>query len=136
MADIYSHAKRSRIMAAIRGTDTTPELAVRSMLTAFGRRFICNPSDVVGRPDIAFTRGRKAIFVHGCFWHQHPRCSRATIPATNRAWWQEKFAANRVRDRRIARALRRSGWSVLIVWECQARRPDWLGRRLRQFVCG
>jgi DNA mismatch endonuclease (patch repair protein) len=74
---------------------------------------------------------RWAIFVHGCFWHQHPKCQRATMPKRNAAFWRAKFAANRARDARVRRQLRGRGYFVLTVWECEAERPSSLGRRLR-----
>ena len=111
---------RSRIMAAIRGHDTTPELLVRSALHRHGLRFRLHARDLPGRPDIVLPRHRTVILVHGCFWHRHG-CTLSSEPSTRRRFWNEKFARNVARDARNARALRRLGWRVLTVWECALR---------------
>ncbi|MFM9146178.1 MAG: very short patch repair endonuclease [Phycisphaerales bacterium] len=110
---------RSRIMAAIRGHDTTPERLVRSALHRHGLRFRLHVGGLPGRPDIVLPRHRTVILVHGCFWHRHLGCARSTLPATNRAWWVAKLRRNRARDRQNLRALRAAGWRVIVVWECQ-----------------
>jgi DNA mismatch endonuclease (patch repair protein) len=110
---------RSRIMAAIRGTDTAPELLVRSLLHRQGLRFRLHVRGLPGRPDIVLPRHRTVVLVHGCFWHRHLGCPRSSLPATNRAWWVAKLRRNRARDRRTLAALRAHGWRVIVVWECQ-----------------
>ncbi|HEX9782120.1 MAG TPA: DNA mismatch endonuclease Vsr [Opitutaceae bacterium] len=98
-----------------------------------GFRFTVNgPSNrnLVGRPDIVLPRHKCVVFVHGCFWHRHLGCPRATTPTTRNAFWLAKFEANIARDRRQQHALRASGWMVLIVWECETRDPELLARRL------
>ena len=120
-------------MAAVRQRDTKPELLVRRLAHRMGYRFRLNVRSLPGSPDIVFPRLDKVIFVHGCFWHRH-RCKRATTPATRRAFWLKKFAENKERDRRNIRALQRAGWDVLVVWECWTRRPEWLARRLADFL--
>lgn len=122
MADRVSAAVRSRIMRSIRGTDTAPELLVRSALHRRGFRFRIHVRGLPGRPDIVLPRYRTAILVHGCFWHRHPRCRCATVPRTRTAYWSAKFAANRRRDRRTVRALERAGWRVIVLWECEVMR--------------
>lgn len=119
MADIVDKATRSRMMAGIRGTDTKPERLVRSWLHRQGLRFRLHKSGLPGRPDIILSKYRAAIFVHGCFWHRHPGCRYATTPASNAAFWQEKFRKNVERDRKKTAELRRLGWRVLTIWECQ-----------------
>lgn len=117
-------------MAAVRGKDTTPELLVRRMLHRAGLRFRLHRADLPGHPDLVLAGHRVAIFVHGCFWHRHPRCRRTTTPAANRQFWLDKFHANRLRDRRVVRALTRLGWRSIIVWECETREEDRLRKRL------
>lgn len=134
MSDIYSPEKRSEIMASIGAANTKPELIVHRALRRTRRRFVCHPSDLPGRPDIILRRAKKAIFVHGCFWHQHPRCRRAIVPATNRRWWKAKLEATRRRDTRTVRSLRRLGWSVLVLWECQLRHEGRLVQRIHNFI--
>ena len=130
MADVFSRAKRSEVMGRIGGANTRPELRVRSILHRLGYRFRLHAGDLPGRPDIVLPRYRTVILVHGCFWHRHPGCRYATTPATRRKFWTAKFDANVRRDRRVARRLRRLGWSVLTVWECQLRQPARLAGRL------
>lgn len=119
MADRFNRKTRSRIMAAIRGKNTAPELTVRSFLHRMGLRFRIHVPGLPGRPDLVFTKHRTVVFVHGCFWHQHPRCRLARMPASNRRFWTKKFSGNRERDRRTARKLRAAGWKVLTIWQCQ-----------------
>lgn len=106
-------------MAAIGSKDTKPELLVRSWIHRHGLRFRLHRRDLPGKPDLAFPRYRTVLFVHGCFWHRHPNCCYAAAPATNRAFWRKKFSQNVARDRRNVRDLRRIGWRVLTIWECE-----------------
>ncbi len=119
MTDIYSPAKRSELMAKIRGRDTAIERLLRSALHRFGLRFRLNVSTLPGRPDIVFPRYRTVVFVHGCFWHRHKGCKRASNPKTNKPFWRGKFSANLKRDQLVTEALRKARWNVLVVWECQ-----------------
>lgn len=123
----------SRRMAAVGQRDTGPEMIVRRLLHSMEFRYRLHLRGLPGSPDIVFRSRKKVIFVHGCFWHRHG-CKKATTPATNRAYWLPKFAANVRRDRRNVAALRRAGWKVLIVWECQTRDPSKLEARLRRFL--
>ena len=125
---------RSALMAKVRGRNTGPEMTVRRLLFANGYRYRLHAGDLPGRPDIVFRRRRKAIFVHGCFWHRHAGCARATTPKVRRAFWLEKFDRNRERDARNESALRAEGWSVLTVWECETADRDALAARLIEFI--
>ncbi|MBU3727876.1 MAG: DNA mismatch endonuclease Vsr [Phycisphaerales bacterium] len=130
MADRVSPQVRSRIMRSIRGSDTGPERIVRSALHRRGFRFRINVRSLPGTPDIVLPALRTVILVHGCFWHRHGRCRLAAMPQTRSEYWAAKFAANRRRDRRVAAALERLGWRVIVVWEC-AVRPGMSIRGLR-----
>jgi DNA mismatch endonuclease, patch repair protein len=122
--DLYCAATRSYVMSRIRGRDTRPELLLRKALRTRGLAGYRVHAPFPGRPDVAFTKIRLAVFVDGCFWHGCSRC-RIPAPRTNRSYWGPKFASNRARDRRNTRALRASGWSVLRFWEHQVfRDPD------------
>ena len=130
--DTLSKAERSWNMAKIRGKDTGPERAVRSLLHRAGYRFRLHVKDLPGKPDIVLPKYHAVIFVHGCFWHRHRNCKMASIPKTHRKFWADKFARNVANDRKHLRQLRRLGWKVLVVWECQLRHPDNVLARLRK----
>ena len=122
--DIVDSAKRSRMMAGIRGRDTKPEITLRRELHARGFRFRLQNGALPGRPDIVLPRWRAAIQVHGCFWHRHSGCHFSTVPASNAEFWMAKFTANVERDARKLDELMRLGWRVAVVWECGLRRKD------------
>ena len=122
---------RSRNMAAIRGKDTAPELAVRRILHAMGLRFRLHRKDLPGRPDIVLPKHRTVVFVHGCFWHRHKDCRHTTTPKTRQEFWQTKFASNVERDRRNRTDLQQLGWRVIVVWECELRQPSDFKERLK-----
>jgi DNA mismatch endonuclease, patch repair protein len=130
MADKLSKARRSWNMSRIRGTNTRPEVTVRSFLHRQGLRFRLHHRILPGRPDIVLTRSRTAVFVHGCFWHRHKRCKFAYTPKSNITFWQEKFLENVARDSRVVRRIRAMGWRVVVVWECQVHDFDLLIRRI------
>lgn len=109
------------MMAGIRSKDTKPEMSVRKYLHAHGFRYRLHARDLPGSPDLVLPKYRVAIFVHGCFWHQHPGCRFATKPASNTERWQMKFQTNLERDTRNLAALQATGWRVLLVWECELR---------------
>lgn len=125
---------RRRIMRAIRSRDTKPELALRSMLHARGYRFRLHRRDLPGTPDVVFPARRAAIEVRGCFFHAHPGCPRARVPATRREYWGPKLEANAARDARNARALRRLGWRLMVVWECEMGDAARVMRRAERFL--
>lgn len=118
MADTVDSETRSRMMSAIRGKNTSPEIAVRRYLHARGFRFRLHRKDLPGKPDIVLPKHHLAIFVHGCFWHRHPGCFYSTLPSSRRAFWEEKFQRNVERDERNKQALIESGWRTMIIWEC------------------
>jgi len=122
---------RSRIMAAVRGRDTAPELRVRRCLHAMGYRFQLHRRDLPGTPDIVLPRHHTCIFVHGCFWHRHPGCRKTTTPKRNANFWKEKFARNVARDEANGRALTSAGWNVVILWECETEDSERLAEALR-----
>lgn len=125
---------RRRIMSAVRGRDTKPEMIVRRLLHSMNYRYRLHRKDLPGSPDITFGTRRKAIFVHGCFWHRHPGCSRATSPKTRSEFWAQKFDRNVERDLQAEQRLGHLGWRSLVVWECETRAPDALAHRLRAFL--
>jgi DNA mismatch endonuclease (patch repair protein) len=125
-------------MAAICGKDTVPERVVRSIAHRLGFRFRLHAADLPGKPDLVFRRHRVVLFVHGCYWHMHA-CKRGrSAPVTNAAFWRAKRIGNRRRDRRTIASLRRAGWRVLVVWECQThpKKLDTLAARVLRFLDG
>jgi len=110
-------------MARIGPCDTAPELAVRSMAHRMGFRFRLHRRELPGRPDLVFPGQRLAVFVHGCFWHQHPGCANATMPKTRPEFWRRKLNGNVERDRRNCDQLTRLGWRTLVIWECETEDP-------------
>jgi len=137
MADTFTKSERSRIMAAVKSKDTTPELVVRRLVHGLGYRFRLHVSSLPGKPDLVFPRLRKVINVSGCFWHLH-KCPRCRIPSTRRSYWVAKLQRNAQRDRSTLRALRKDGWQVLVVWECQTQpaKAKLLEKRIVAFLDG
>lgn len=132
--DTLTPAQRRKCMAAIRSVNTTPERVVRSNLHRLGCRFALHRLDLPGKPDIVMPSRGAIVFVHGCFWHVHA-CKRGrSTPVTNAAFWKAKRTKNRERDRRTLTKLRRAGWRVFVVWECQTSSPSMLFRRLSDFL--
>lgn len=130
--DIVSKEQRSRMMAAVRQRDTPAELAVRRVAHALGFRFRLNVRSLPGSPDIVFPKHRKVIFVHGCYWHRH-NCRKATMPSSRTEFWQSKFEANVNRDQQAIKKLRKLGWKVLVVWECQTNDAVKVAKTLKKF---
>lgn len=107
---------------------------MRRLVWHLGFRYRLNVRTLPGSPDLVFRRQRRVIFVHGCFWHRHPGCRRATLPATRRQWWRNKLDRNVRRDQAKAAELERQGWSLMTVWECELREAAKLAGRLKRFL--
>ncbi len=137
MTDRITKQRRSWNMSRIRAKNTKPELSVRSLLHRLGFRFRIHVRRLPGCPDIVLPKWRTVVFVNGCFWHRHKNCKFAYSPKSRRAFWEEKFTANIMRDRQRQRDLRRLGWTVVVVWECQAREIGNLDKLVRRmFLAG
>jgi len=134
--DKFDRSKRSWIMARVKNKDTRPEMLVRSIVHGLGFRFRKNRTDLPGRPDIVLPRHRKIIFVHGCFWHGHKKCARASRPSSNEAFWARKLDSNMLRDRRNTKMLRKQGWDVLVVWQCEITDTERILNRIQAFLEG
>ena len=126
----------SRKMRGVRREGTAPELAVRKIVTGLGCRYRVGSKSLPGSPDLANRRHRWAIFVHGCFWHRHEGCPKATTPKRNRPFWRAKFVRNRQRDRLVVQQLEHRGFRTLTVWECQLADDKQVARRLKKFFAG
>lgn len=130
--DRLTKEQRSWNMSRIRGKDTSPERAVRSILHRLGYRFRLHSRTLPGKPDVILPRYGTVILVHGCFWHRHRGCPLAYTPKSRTEFWRNKFRDNVARDRRVARELRVLGWQVLVVWECELRDVEQLSGRLNR----
>lgn len=119
--DILTKEQRSDHMKKIGSRDTMPELTVRRMLHRMGLRYRLHADHLPGTPDILLPKYKTVIFVHGCFWHRHPRCSRAFKPSTNQIFWDTKLARNVERDKEVQRKLKLLNWKILVIWECQTK---------------
>jgi len=126
--------QRSRIMRAVRGSDTAPEVTVRRLLHGMGYRFRLHRRDLPGKPDLVFPGLHKVVFVHGCFWHGHD-CSRgARVPKTNADYWRIKISSNRLRDAANISALEVKGWRAAVIWECELKELERLAKQLANFL--
>jgi DNA mismatch endonuclease (patch repair protein) len=132
--DKISPEKRSWTMAKVKGRDTRPEKTLRSLLHSMGYRFRLQRADLPGKPDIVLPKSKAAVFVHGCFWHRHPGCKRATTPTSNTEYWKPKFAQTVARDARNQGLLEAGGWRVLVIWECELKDLAALRIRVRDFL--
>lgn len=122
------------MMRSIRKTNTTPELVVRKLLRQLGMRYRLHARDLPGSPDIVMRPRKKAILVHGCFWHQHSGCKLAKRPSARPEYWLPKLERNQERDRLALAALAELGWSTLVVWECELEALEELRSKLKEFV--
>ena len=122
------------MMSRIRGYDTAPELAVRRIAHRMGLRFRLHRKDLPGRPDLVFPKHRLTVFVHGCFWHRHEGCRYASTPKSQTAFWTKKFKANIARDARQEAALRKLGWRVLVIWQCETKDEASVERKLARLI--
>jgi DNA mismatch endonuclease (patch repair protein) len=132
--DRLSRTQRSELMRRVPSKNTKPELMVRRLLRSLGYRFRLHVHDLPGRPDFVFPTLKKVIFVHGCFWHRHTGCKKASTPKSNVYFWRRKFRRNKARDQAGLHELQRKKWAALVVWECQIRPIEELGERILRFL--
>lgn len=136
MADKLTPSRRSANMAAIKSKDMKPELVVRRIVYALGYRYRLHRKDLPGKPDLVFGPRRKVIFVHGCFWHMHPKfdCLDLRAPKSNTGYWSVKLARNVERDAEHIAKLKAMGWKCLIIWECETAHAGEVSRRIKKFL--
>ncbi len=135
VADIYSKEKRSEIMSKIRAKNTKPEISVRKSLHRLGfKRYTLHKRELPGSPDIVFVSRKKAILIHGCFWHHHSNCKLAYTPKTNIKFWLKKIKDNIERDRVCQKRLQGMGYNQLIIWECESKKPEVVEAKLKKFL--
>ena len=126
MTDTLTKEQRSSCMSRIRGKNTRPEIAVRHILTKLGLRYRLHVNKLPGKPDVVLLRQKIAIFVNGCFWHQHEGCKRRFIPKSNVSFWEDKLTRNINRQKLDISNLQDLGWNVLVIWECETKYEDTL----------
>lgn len=134
MVDRLDAAARSANMARVRSTNTRPERTVRKLLHAAGFRFRLHRRDLPGTPDLVLPRYRIAIFVHGCFWHRHEGCKRATTPSSRTPFWEQKFARTKARDAKAISDLRSLGWAPVVLWECEIKAPGHVAQTVERIA--
>src|SRR5438067_12558133 len=134
MADNLTPKQRSACMRAVRAQDTSPEMRVRQAVHSLGYRYALHRKNLPGKPDLVFVSRRKIVFVHGCFWHVHKYRHGRKYPVSNLNYWQTKRERNKKRDKEHLRALRATGWKVLVVWECWTKETERLRKRLIEFL--
>ncbi|RXT19407.1 MULTISPECIES: very short patch repair endonuclease [unclassified Bosea (in: a-proteobacteria)] len=132
--DRLSPDRRSWLMSRVASKNTTPEMVVRRLLHGLGYRYRLHTRDLPGRPDLVFKSKKKAIFVHGCFWHRHSGCRKATNPKTSIEFWQKKFERNVQRDAQVVEQLQTNDWQVLTVWQCETKDLPTLKLKLQAFL--
>ncbi|WP_306395327.1 very short patch repair endonuclease [Telluria beijingensis] len=135
LSDTRSPSQRRHIMKSVGQKNTGPELVVRRLLHRMGYRYFLHRKDLPGTPDIVFPGKKKAIFVHGCYWHGHG-CSKGMLPKSRLEYWAPKIAKNRARDVSNVDALTHLGWRVLTIWQCEIRNSNELAMQLQQFLSG
>jgi DNA mismatch endonuclease, patch repair protein len=134
--DSLTPAERSQRMSLVRSKDTKPEIEVRRLVFSMGYRYRLHVGRLPGRPDLVFSSRRKVIFVHGCFWHRHKGCPNCRLPKTRLRFWKPKLEKNRERDVVNRKKLKKMGWGVLVIWECEIKNTRGLAARITQFMEG
>lgn len=131
--DTFTRTERSEIMRRVHSRGTRPEMIVRGIIRKMGVKYRSCPRNLPGKPDLVLVGQRKAILVHGCFWHGH-HCEAGKLPKSNRSYWRSKQAKNALRDSRNSQALLSKGWRLMVIWECEISAAGRLRARLSRFV--
>jgi DNA mismatch endonuclease, patch repair protein len=132
--DTLTPAKRSERMRLVKSHDTKPEIELRRLVWSLGYRYRKNKRDIAGHPDLAFVGRKRAIFLHGCFWHRHECPSGQRSPKTRIRFWSAKFRKNIERDAIVRKELKATGWRSLVIWECELQNRSRVERRVRKFL--
>jgi len=132
--DTLAPNQRSKLMSRIKGKNTSPELIVRRLVYSMGYRYRLHAKDLPGKPDLVFRPQKKVIFVHGCFWHQHKGCKYSHIPKSNLAYWKPKLQRTLNRDKAHNKKLKKEGWDILVLWDCEIKNLKNSKKRIKQFL--
>ncbi|MFZ5552096.1 MAG: very short patch repair endonuclease [Bacteroidota bacterium] len=133
MADVHSKEIRSFNMSRIKGKDTKPEMLVRKFLFSNGIRYRLHDKKLPGKPDMVFPKYKKVVFIHGCFWHGHENCKYFVVPKTRTEWWLNKINSNKKKDIESVYALKKQGWKVITIWECELK-PSNKDKKLKSII--
>ena len=134
MSDILTVSQRHRVMSHNKNKDTSPELFIRKLISSQKIHFCLHRKNLPGCPDIVFPKRKRVIFINGCFWHRHTCKKGRSMPATRKKFWQQKFERTIERDKKNKRELKKLGWKVLVVWECQTKKPEKLINKISKFL--
>jgi len=134
MSDTLSHSQRIFCMSQNKGKNTIPEIFVRKLVHSFSYHYRLHRRDLPGCPDIVFPKRKKVIFINGCFWHRHTCKKGRSMPATRKKFWQQKFKRTIERDKQNYKALKKLGWKVFVIWECQIKKPEKLIGKISKFL--
>ena len=123
-------------MSKITGKNTKPEIKVRKIAFSLGYRYTLHKKDLPGKPDIVFPKYKKVIFVNGCFWHGHNKCSRSKLPSTNKKFWKEKIEGNKRKDKSVHIKLKKAEWDYLVIWQCEIKKSNYekLQNKISKFL--
>jgi DNA mismatch endonuclease (patch repair protein) len=135
MADSLTKSQRQICMSHNKSKGTSPELFIRKIISSLGYRCSLHRKNLPGCPDIIFPKRKKVIFINGCFWHRHSCKKGRSMPATRKKFWQQKFDETIKRDKKNKRELKKLGWKVLVIWECQIKKPEKLISKISKFLC-
>jgi len=134
MADVFTKKKRSDVMSKVRAKNTKPELLVWQFLFSKGFRYRLHQNALPGKPDIILKKYKTVIFVNGCFWHGHKNCRKSNLPVSNFSFWKEKIQTTIDRDKQTIRSLKKLGWSVIIIWECDIKNKMAISRTMKKLL--
>jgi len=132
--DNLTREQRKLCMTKIKAKNTKPEIAVRKVLSRLGERYRLHNSKLAGKPDIVIVKTKKIIFINGCFWHQHKNCKKQAMPKANKKYWESKLKRNIEKQAQDIKLLKKQGWEVYKIWECQTNNEDKLTQKISKIL--
>ena len=134
MVDNLTEKQRKHCMRQVKSKDTRPEIVVRKLISLMGYRYRLHRKDLPGCPDLVFSVGKKVIFINGCYWHRHTCKKGRSKPETNKDFWRTKFYRTKQRDKENRKKLKKLGWQILTIWECQIKNVEKLKKMVTEFI--